>query len=191
MRRWYAAKSKFNETYRAERELQRSGFEVFCPRLVDRVVDRGKVVEQQTFAFAPYLFVALSLLTDPWERVNATRGVQRLMPLHCERPEPLPVGVIEDLQGLTASGFYSREVLIDVLLGYAPGDDVAVVGGTYEGHKGKFLEQRGRMIRLMMLVLGGVPVPVTVPVEQVEWPQRLKEMPKVVLSRTSYLRQHV
>lgn len=145
------------------------GFEIFSPSRVERVVDRGRAEERRQRLFEPYLFVAFDR-DEPaqrWRRINSTRGVERLLPLHLEMPVPLPSsgpGSVDGWRLRIEGGEFTTELRLEVL-GYLRGESVPVVAGTYAGHVGTFVEQRGRSARLMMRVVGGAPVPVAVPIE--------------------------
>lgn len=185
MLRWYAVRAKFGEITWAEANLAAQRFDVFSPFKIERVVDRRCVVESRRRLFEPYLFAAFDR-DEPeqrWRRINSTRGVERLLPLHLELPTPLPAGCVEAWRRRAEAGEFTTELRLEALA-YLRGDPVPVVEGTYAGHVGAFVEQRGRNARLMMKIVGGAPVPVDVPIECIV-------RRPVALARTSYLRQLV
>jgi len=178
MRRWYVAKHLPAMGPLARQQLGAQGFETFAPCQIERIVERGRVTESKQAIFAPYMFVAFDRddLGTRWQRINNTRGVKRLLPLHCIEPLPMPIGCVEGWQERVSAGEFTEEVIIDSLLGYLPGDFVRVIDGTYAGHVGSFRHQQGRAVQLMMRVLGNSPVPVTVDIGMVQRPMRKQAM---------------
>ena len=94
---WYAAQLKPNAQGLATTNLRRQGFEVFHP--VQRVTRRAGGAFRAALRplFPGYLFVGASEEAPPLSRVNATRGVGRLVSFGAA-PSPLPAQLLAGLR---------------------------------------------------------------------------------------------
>jgi transcription antitermination factor NusG len=116
--RWYAAKAKptfipyrltgpvqpHPFTY-ALRNLVSQGFTTYCPTKREHWVWHGKKRERERTIFNNYLFVMLDLrsVDQKWRKINSTRGIIRLLPIHSEFPDPLPNQFVPELQDQMAA----------------------------------------------------------------------------------------
>ncbi len=96
--RWYCVQTHFREEYRALGELWQQGFRAYLPCLLP---EDGERIEPM---FPGYLFVAFDAARDQWRPIVATRGVRRLFSAAPERPLPVPVGIVEELQARGRAG---------------------------------------------------------------------------------------
>ena len=94
---WYVAQLKPNAQGLAITNLQRQGFEVFHP--VRRVTRRAGGAFRAALRplFPGYLFVGADMAAPPLSRVNATRGVGRLVSFGAA-PSPLPAQLVAGLR---------------------------------------------------------------------------------------------
>jgi transcription elongation factor/antiterminator RfaH len=133
-RRWYAVRAQPRKEAIASLHLRRQGFTTFLP-LIEKVVRHPTRTATTSVPFFPsYLFVALSLGHDRWRSVNGTIGVQRLVSFG-DQPAPAPAGLIEQLFANS-----SDKGLVNFDESFAPGAQVRIVGGPFNGLLGTFLK---------------------------------------------------
>ena len=94
---WYVAQVKPNAQGLASTNLRRQGYEVFHP--VRRVTRRAGGAFRAALRplFAGYLFVGADTAAPPLSRINATRGVGRLVSFGAA-PSPLPAQLVAGLR---------------------------------------------------------------------------------------------
>ncbi len=85
---WYLIQIKRNSYRLAERNLNQQGFATFLP-LQDFTRRKGsKFLENLKPLFPGYMFVTLDLDEAPWQKINSTLGVSRLI---CQNGMPISV----------------------------------------------------------------------------------------------------
>ena len=77
--RWYVIQARARQTERAEANLQRQGYRVYCPRLCTERIRRNRRLRVEVPLFANYLFIHLHEWHDNWYPLRSTRGVARLV----------------------------------------------------------------------------------------------------------------
>jgi transcription elongation factor/antiterminator RfaH len=147
--RWYVAQLKPHGENSAILHLRRQGYDVFCPRLTRTVRHARKICQVLAPLFPGYLFLHFDPLHQPWRSVNGTFGVARLITAH-DMPRPVPVGVVEELQGRIDGGGalqWQPEFL--------PGDMVRLTQGPFAEMIGtlEHLDAAGR-VRVLLNLLG-------------------------------------
>ena len=122
---WYVAQVKPNAQGLATTNLRRQGFEVFHP--VRRVTRRAGGAFQATLRplFPGYLFVGADMAAPPLSRVNATRGVGRLVSFGAA-PSPLPAQLVAGLRARCDGAGVLGE-----LDGLGVGDRVRLLSGPF------------------------------------------------------------
>lgn len=100
--RWYVVHTQPACEERASLHLANQGYTVFYPRFHKTVRHARKTTSKLAALFPGYLFVRLAPSRDRWRSINGTRGVIRLLTWG-DKPQPAPVGVVEDLQTRTDS----------------------------------------------------------------------------------------
>lgn len=100
--RWYVVHTQPASEERAGLHLATQGYTIFYPRFRKTVRHARKSTCKLAALFPGYLFVKLDTSRDRWRSINGTRGVIRLLTLG-DKPQPAPVGVVEDLQAQTDS----------------------------------------------------------------------------------------
>ncbi len=141
----------------AAQSIAADEWEVYAPLHSSRVRLRLGRIEP---LFPGYIFTNFDIDADDWPRICRTRGVYRILgrPGH---PQPLPVGVIEELQRRTSE----RGVVDDPgsnINPYRPGEHVVLTEGPLAGLDGICEKSRGDRITLLLQLLGR-PQHVTVP----------------------------
>ena len=104
---WYIIQTKPNSYRKAKINLERQGFQTFIP--LETVTKRvqGKFVNKINPLFPGYMFVNFDYLTDPWQKVNSTIGVSRLISFD-NKIRPVPEIIIETLTR-REKGYFSSE----------------------------------------------------------------------------------
>lgn len=141
---WTAAQVYGGQETRAVENLERQHYEVFCPRIVEQVVNRGKVSDVAKPAFPGYVFIGIeSEMT--WGPINSTFGVLRLLTRRVGDtwlPDEIPARVIESLRSCEIEDPRRRRVL-------EPGTVVRALSGPFKDHTAVVLQSAAERIKLM------------------------------------------
>lgn len=148
--RWYVVRSLPRQEARAEFQLLRQGFPVFFPRAIKTVRHARKLHMVKSSVFPTYMFVVLDVERDRWRSVNGTSGVASLI-MRGETPQPVPVGVVENLLDLVDEDGMVR--LDDNL---REGQAVRIVAGPFASAIGVLerLDANGR-VRVLLNIMNG------------------------------------
>jgi transcriptional antiterminator RfaH len=128
---WYLVQVKPNGYRLAERNLLRQGFACFQP-MVRATERRGAHFRPVSRPLFPgYFFVAFDPARAPWQKINSTAGVARLLSLG-NVPQEVPRGLVAELRArLDAEG---HVILADNL---EVGDRVEIQSGPFAGFLGE------------------------------------------------------
>lgn len=134
MNRWFVVNTQANVEEKARFHLERQGFHVYLPRYLKRRSHARCINWVPAPMFPRYLFVCLDPETDPWRPIRSTVGVSGLI-CHGERPAPVPVGIVEDIQAR-----HTDDGLVSLSLGhrFSPGERVRVMHGPMADQVGIF-----------------------------------------------------
>jgi transcriptional antiterminator RfaH len=128
--RWYAVQAQAGREHIAVKHLERQHFATFCAmRRRVRKIGRHQVSGLSPY-FPGYVLVQLDTERQRWRSINGTVGVIRIVSLGRgggDRPAPLPLGFVEQLQKM--SGDNGELEFRDQLVA---GDRVRVVGGPFD-----------------------------------------------------------
>lgn len=118
--------------------------------------------------FGPYVFIQIDLDDEScrWQQINSMPEIRRLLPVHLEKPSPLPSGFIDDLREKVANRDFDEDDAMEVLYSYAADEQAIVTSGGFEGHVGRFKGTRKGFINLS-LVFFNRPMIVPIPAHQV------------------------
>lgn len=94
---WGLAQLKPNSHQIARRNLERQGFNVFLPIFVQTMRRAGQFKTQSKPLFPGYIFVGWTTGTPPWQSVNATQGITKLVSFGTQ-PATVPQDVMTALQ---------------------------------------------------------------------------------------------
>lgn len=96
---WLAAQLKPNGLKAAQLNLSRQSFQSLMPSL--RVTKRvgGRVVRKSEPLFPGYVFVKIDQDSAPWQKINSTLGISRLILNVDGAPAIVPAEFIQQLQG--------------------------------------------------------------------------------------------
>jgi transcriptional antiterminator RfaH len=151
MRRWYLVHTKPSGEARAVQNLERQGYEVYLPRVLQPVRRRGRWLELLAPLFSRYLFLRLS------------EGIQALGPARCScgvsdivrfgsSYAVVPDRVITNLRArAAASGGMHRLKNFGLL----QGSSVRVEGGAFDGLEGIFERENGADRAVVLLDILG------------------------------------
>ena len=149
MRRWYAVHTQPRAEGKAEFNLRRQGFEVYCPRLCKQRRHARRVDTVLTPLFPRYLFTALDVDAQPWRAVNGTFGVMYLVG-RGDRPAPVPEGLVEAVAAReTEAGGIALPPP-----SFRPGELVMLEDGPFKEMVGRFerMSDAGRVTVLLELM---------------------------------------
>ncbi len=151
--RWYVVRSLPRQEARAEFQLLRQGFPVFFPRATKTVRHARKLRMVKGAVFPTYMFVVLDVERDRWRSVNGTGGVASLI-MQGDTPQPVPVGVVENLLDLL-----DEEGMVRLDRNLREGQTVRVVAGAFANAIGVLerLDANGRVRVLLDIMNGKVP----------------------------------
>ena len=96
MKQWYLVQFKPNAHRLAERNLRRQGFETFMPMEERSRRKASRFVSFLKPLFPGYMFVKVGVESAPWQKINNTFGVSRLVSSG-NKPKPLPLSLISSL----------------------------------------------------------------------------------------------
>ena len=96
---WFVAQLKPQGLRLAVQNLDRQGFQHFCPKRLETTIKRGKPMASEKPLFPGYIFVQFDPAETGWTSINGTRGVSRLIITDVRKPTPLPA---EFMSGLMA-----------------------------------------------------------------------------------------
>lgn len=155
MKRWYAIHTLPKSEKKAEFNLTRQGFDVFCPQLKKTRRHARKVDTVLAPLFPSYIFTRLDVDEQPWRSINGTFGVAYIVG-RGERPQPVPVGLIEAIAAhQSAVGAVELPKVV-----FQPGDKLMLEDGPFKGLVGEFdrMKDQERVMVLLNLMGGKVPV---------------------------------
>lgn len=152
--RWYVVHTRPHNESRALFHLHQQGFRTFCPFNRKTVRHARKVESRLAPLFPNYLFLNIDIERERWRSVNGTFGVARII-MQDERPQPVPVGVIEDLLSRVGS-----DGAIDFSPKFRVGQNVKLNDGPFTDFVGRLeaLDDQGRVRVLLDLMGRGVTV---------------------------------
>lgn len=155
---WVAASTHPHKESTAISHLLRQGFDAYCPLVRRRRRHARKVQEVLRPLFPGYVFVAVDPKQQHWRPILSTIGIRTLVRFG-NSLGLLPSRFVESLRSHEIEGAVS---LSSRSLSYAPGDQVRLCDGPFEGLIATVLavEDRTRLQVLMHLLNQGVRVKV-------------------------------
>lgn len=152
--RWFAVNTLPSAEPRARINLERQGWQCFCP-MVSRTIRSGRRLTTRLRPLFPgYLFVSLDPRHSRWRSVDSTFGVRSIVKSG-EHPAPLPPGCIEAL--IDISDADGRVTFASAL---TRGEDVKFLSGPFAGFVGRLehLDPAGRVTVLLDLLGRATPI---------------------------------
>lgn len=157
MREWYLIYSKPRQEGAAADNLQRQGYEVYLPLILQRRRRRRQVAVCVEPMFPRYLFIHLDEVSDNWKPIRSTIGVSRMV-FFGDLPAKVPAALIAALKSEEGAGGVHETPLPQLRRG-AP---VRIIDGALAGYEAIFEAQSGRERVILLLRIAGRPVPVQV-----------------------------
>lgn len=135
---WFCAAIQPSLTHLALASIARLNFETYVPVVSGHILFHG------------YVFILFDRIEHDgrWQRINRTLGVQRLLPKHLERPDPLPESYIPELKLLVSHENSLPPPTAKPLEPVFPGDFVLVRTGPISGQRVKVLKVTGQILRV-------------------------------------------
>jgi transcriptional antiterminator RfaH len=162
MLRWYLIHTKPASESVAQAHLQRQGYEVYFPRLLQPTRRRARWTDALVALFPRYLFLRLSEGEQPLSPVRSTAGVSCVVRFGTHYAV-VPDHVVGELRA-RANPQTGLHRLSDHLP-FAPGRAVRVAGHVLDGLEGVFEREAGAERVVVLLKLLGQDVPVRVPAD--------------------------
>jgi transcriptional antiterminator RfaH len=153
--RWYVIQAHARQTERAEINLQRQGYTVYCPRLQTERIRRNRRLRVEVPLFSNYLFVRLHEWHDNWYPLRSTRGVARLVTFG-SRPLPVHDDLIAEIRRRIEHG--------NIAPAFEPGERVSITQGAFKGLEAIFRMYQGEQRALLLIELLHREMSVTMPV---------------------------
>ena len=97
LKSWYLVQIKPNGLAMARRNLESQNFTVFSPTQVESIKKRGKFASVSRPLFPGYIFVGCGEDSAPWQSINSTYGVSRMITFGDAPPQPMPSNIVEGL----------------------------------------------------------------------------------------------
>ncbi|WP_223487383.1 transcription/translation regulatory transformer protein RfaH [Pseudomonas sp. A-RE-19] len=141
---WYLLQCKPRQDERAQVNLLRQNYVIFCPQIISQRLIHGKPHKTLESLFPGYLFIQLSR-DDKWAPLRSTRGVSRIVDFN-HGPAMVPDDVIEHLRTrcLKLSAMSESQL-------FKPGETLQITKGPLSTLEGIFLSMLGDE-RVMILL---------------------------------------
>jgi transcriptional antiterminator RfaH len=149
--RWYCASVGARREQIARDRLAHLGFGCFLPIVARRIrhARRTEVVERAMFP--AYVFIRLDTAAPDWRRINQHGLNVRLHGATCERPTPLPIGLVEGWLALGWDKPIAQNIVPQLI---AAGAKVRIIDGPFAGRDGVCLWSDATRVRVLMSLLG-------------------------------------
>lgn len=159
--RWYLVHTRPACERVAQENLERQGYGVYYPRLLQPVCARGRWVERVASLFPRYVFLHLEVGRQALSPAQSTIGVTTLVRFGFDYAV-VPHTVIENLRARAdpVTGLHRLDRQRNILV---HGAKVRIVAGAFGGLEGVFQRQAGDERVIVLLKLLGQGTPVCVP----------------------------
>lgn len=146
MQQWFVAACKTNQEDRAQENLGRQCYEVFCPVLRSEVLKNGEKAIKSALLFPGYIFVKFDPELQASSTVNHSMGVKKLVTFG-DVLVPVNAKIIDGIK-FRLDGFVAK---IPEKLPLVSGSKVKINGSCFEGADAIFDEPVGAN-RSMLLI---------------------------------------
>jgi len=149
-RDWYLVYSKPKQENLAFENLERQGYKMYLPRLLNQKRLRGRYIEVIEPLFPRYLFIHLNSIDDDWGPIRSTLGVANIVRFGNILAK-VPNSLIDALLACeNEEGLYTQ-----TSTNFAAGDRVRFVEGAMEGYEGIFQTKGGKERVTILLDIAG------------------------------------
>ncbi len=162
-RRWVLALAKPSSEEVARTNLERQGYGVYYPRLLQRMVYRGRETARIIPLFPGYLFVQLDTAKQTSAPVRSTLGIVDLVRFGSE-PASVPDSIVEDLRARADAETGLHRLNACAL---ERGAAVSVGSGVFAGLDGVFEREVGEQRVIVLLSLLGRETAVRIPSDSI------------------------
>lgn len=161
MPNYFVLKTRPRQEFNIEAELNQLGYGAYCPRFkIRKPPSRYQKTKKQVFIVKPlfncYLFIASNALD--WFKVKKIKGIQGYI-----SSKGIPLTINESIVNLLKKeedfGMNDKHELKLKL-----GQEIEILEGLLQGHKGKFKGMKGKDINMDVEAFGGV-ITATLPIE--------------------------
>ena len=155
---WVAASTHPHKELTAIVNLERQGFDAYCPMVRRRTRHARRLREVLRPLFPGYVFIDFDPERDRWRPIGSTIGVRSLIRFGSQ-VGVLPEGFVEGLRAREELGAITSPACLD---SYAPGEVVRLIDGPLEGLIATVLssDDRNRLMVLMQMLKRSVKVTV-------------------------------
>src|SRR5690606_9721969 len=156
MQHWYVAACKTNQEDRAQENLGRLMYEVYCPVLRQEVINKDNKTIKTTLLFPGYIFVRFDPTVQSASVINHSMGVRKLITFG-DVLVPMDSSIVESIKSRTDGIIPAPKPRT-----FANGDTFKITGECFNGLDAVFVEPIGTNRSLILLSLLGSKQPVTV-----------------------------
>jgi transcriptional antiterminator RfaH len=162
MTRWYVVYTKTQAEATARAHLSRQGFDVYFPRVLQKIRRAGRWIEQVSPLFPRYLFAGLEEQRQALAPVRSTVGVVGVVKFGAQYTT-VPESVLRDLRSRAdpESGLHR----LQQPAGLVAGSPVQIASGPFSGLEAAFERAVGSERVLVLLNVLGTSVSVRMPVD--------------------------
>ena len=163
MNAWYLVYTKPQQESVALMNLERQGYEVYLPRVLNRRRRHGRYVKLIEPMFPRYLFMHLSDQTDDWGPIRSTIGVSNLVRFGVQ-PARVPDDLVDALRGREDEDGLQQVAHREP----EPGDRVRIVEGLMAGYEAIFEARSGKERVSLLLEIANTRARVQVSADDIE-----------------------
>lgn len=149
--RYYVVQTHPRAELVAQANLQNQHFDMYYPTVINERRVRGVLVQSMDPLYSSYMFVKFDIRNLSWRAISSTRGVRCILGHDPEQPVPVRDGVVEEIRDNLAAGQY---IPAATLMSISVGEIGKIIGGAFDGHRGKCTETRETRARLSLNLLG-------------------------------------
>ena len=145
--KWFLVYTKAKEEMRAERNLEKQGFETFLPMIERKNLNKSGHCSIRPL-FPRYIFTKFKVEKNNLTTINSTRGVSHLVMFGSNLAQ-ISTNILENIRSKVDTENIIR--IEEVSKEFKPGDKIFIQSGILEGKKAKFLSLGGRdRIRILL-----------------------------------------
>lgn len=145
---WFLVQTKPAAEKSALENLERQGYRVYHPRLLERVLRRGRWLDRIVSLFPRYVFVQVDVVCQSIAPIRSTIGIANIVRFGSE-PTVVPDGIVDALMRKAdpESGLHRLKERPPL----ERGARVSILAGVFEGLEGIF-EREGGAERAVVLI---------------------------------------
>lgn len=165
-RAWFVVYTKARQENLAVENLERQGYEAYCPSVAITKRRRSQLASIVEPFFPRYIFLQFDLVEDNWAPLRSTRGVSGLVKFGGV-PQQVPPSLIAALK----ANENTDHLQIVTPKVWKRGDVVEIEQGPFAGYRCLFESQRGADRVAVLLDIVGKPTRATLLKQDLQVPQ--------------------